>query len=75
LALEEHGAGRQMLRFRARPRWLLSRWVPLLALAGASFWALRDGGWIAGGVLGALALAGTAAGLHDNGAALAAALD
>ncbi len=69
MAVEEHGRGRQYLRFRV---WPDVRRLPfLLLVAGLSGAALLDGAWLAGGVLGAAALALAAATLRECGAAQA----
>jgi GT2 family glycosyltransferase len=69
MAVEEHGAGRQYLRFRIWPRHhrglLATLFGGLLAAA-----ALLDGAWIAAGVLGASAFALAAIAFCDCGAAI-----
>jgi GT2 family glycosyltransferase len=69
MAVEEHGAGRQYLRFRV---WPAVRRAPLLifvaALAAA---ALFDEAWLAGQVLGAATLGLLAATLRECGSAQA----
>jgi hypothetical protein len=69
LAVEEHGGGRQYLRFRV---WPAVRRLPLLALAaGLGAAALADGAWLAAAVLGATALLLAGATLRECGAAQA----
>jgi hypothetical protein len=56
MAIEEHGSGRQLLRFRLRPRSGL-----IIVIIGAVLTALAagagvDGAWIPGVILGAAAL-------------------
>ena len=69
MAVEEHGGGRQYLRFRV---WPAVRRAPLLlfvaALAAA---ALFDQAWLAGGVLSAAALGLLGATLRECGSAQA----
>jgi hypothetical protein len=69
LAVEEHGRGRQHLRFRI---WPAVRRLPFLLLVGAlAAAALADGAWLAGGVLAAATLALSGAMLRECGAAQA----
>jgi GT2 family glycosyltransferase len=69
LAVEEHGRGRQYLRFRV---WPAVRRLPFLLLVAAlAAGALSDGAWLAGGVLGAAALLLGGATLRECGAAQA----
>ncbi len=72
LGVEEHGAGKQMLRFRAWMR--LSRAVPVLAAAGAgaSFWAFMDGAVAIGVSLGLGAVGFCGAGAGEAARAMAA---
>ena len=72
LGVEEHGAGKQMLRFRAWMR--LSLAVPVLTAAGAaaSFWAFRDGALAAGLCIGLGTLRFCAAGAKEAARAMAA---
>jgi O-antigen biosynthesis protein len=68
LAIEEHGEGRQYLRFRVWPK--LRRGLALSLLGGAlAALALADGAWLAGGVLTACALAIPFAALRECGRA------
>jgi len=55
VAVEEHGGGRQMVRFRVWPRPAFARLIPVVVLAGLTAGALTNGAPIAGGVLGILA--------------------
>jgi GT2 family glycosyltransferase len=69
LAVEEHGRGRQYLRFRI---WPAVRRLPfLLFVAGLATAALLDQAWWVGGLLGASALGLFAATLRECGAAQA----
>jgi hypothetical protein len=69
LAVEEHGQGRQYLRFRV---WPAVRRLPLLLLvAGLAAAALADHAWLAGGVLATAALALSGAALRECGCAQA----
>jgi hypothetical protein len=68
LAIEEHGEGRQYLRFRVWPK--LRRGLTLSLLGGAlAALALADGAWLAGAVLTAGALAIPLAALRECGRA------
>jgi cellulose synthase/poly-beta-1,6-N-acetylglucosamine synthase-like glycosyltransferase len=72
--IEEHGAGKQMARFRLSPRcsrWFLSSICFLVALAGMAAW---QGGWRGLAVVGALALLFTLRTAADLGVAMAAVL-
>jgi GT2 family glycosyltransferase len=55
MALEEHGGGRQLLRFRVMPGGGPVIFAFILALSALALLAGLDGGWIACGVLGASA--------------------
>jgi hypothetical protein len=69
LAVEEHGQGRQFLRFRV---WPAVRRLPLLLLLAAlAVAALLDGAWLAGVLLGTTALFLSGATLRECGAAQA----
>lgn len=56
MAVEEHGAGRQLARFRLWPKPSLPGLAVGLALAGLAAGALLDGAWTVGAVLAAAAL-------------------
>ena len=69
MAVEEHGRGRQYLRFHV---WPAVRRLPLLLLVGAlAGAALADGAWIAAAILGGGALGLAAAVLRECGSAQA----
>jgi GT2 family glycosyltransferase len=69
MAVEEHGRGRQYVRFRI---WPHLRCLPLAgAIALLASLAAHDAAWLAGGALGGAALLVLAAGLRDAGAAQA----
>jgi len=59
MLVEEHDAGKQLVRVRAWPRWSTAAAVAALVLCALAIGAGRDGAWAACGILGALAL-GTA---------------
>jgi hypothetical protein len=66
MAVEEHGRGRQCVRFRV---WPTVRRLPfVLFLAGLASAALFQGAWLAGATLGATAFALGAAALRECGA-------
>lgn len=72
LAIEEHGAGRQLSRFRVWPQ-LSTSWTAVLAVVVALFLAaLLDRAWLAGALLGVLSLAFVQRAAWDSAAAVAA---
>lgn len=73
MTVEEHGAGKQLFRFRLRP-WL-GRWVPGLAVlfGGLALAALADAAWLAAATTAGLGAGLIGAGLRDAGRAIAAA--
>lgn len=56
MAVEEHGAGRQMVRFRAWPKFAPVGVAMVLLFAFLAGWATLDRSWQAGAVLGGIAL-------------------
>jgi GT2 family glycosyltransferase len=74
MAVEEHGAGRQLARFRIWPRWsrltllLLAVLAPLVLLSGL------DGAYVAASVLGALGAATLGGAVLETGRAVCALL-
>ena len=52
VVIEEHGAGKQLVRARIWPRWLLPGTVSSLACAAIALGALRDKAWPAVGIFG-----------------------
>ena len=71
VAVEEHGAGKQLARVRARPRVPILLLVLVGALAALAGLALADAVWVAGGAL--IGAAGLLAGLALRDCARAAA--
>ena len=71
LAVEEHGQGRQMVRFRARPHYRPAVGVALALLAGGAVLGSLDGALTAAIVLGTAGLAHAAAAVSECGAAMA----
>src|SRR5262249_20937702 len=71
LAVEEHGAGKQLLRIRMRPRasWMFAGVAAVAALLAVG--AYRDGAWTAGVALAGVALSIAALTLRDCGRAAA----
>ncbi len=53
MAIEDHGAGRQLIRARSWPVWSSPGLIVILALGGLSLLAALGGGWSASAVLGA----------------------
>ena len=75
MAIEEHGSGKQLARFRLTPK--VGPWTAV-ALASSSvltLWALLDGAWAAGAGLLALALLLAGSAYRSCAAATGAALD
>jgi glycosyltransferase involved in cell wall biosynthesis len=72
-AVEEHGAGLQMVRFRVAPRISAVAGLLLLLFGILALGAVLDSSWIAGGVLAALATAMVAELVVECGQACAAA--
>ena len=56
MAIEEHGDGKQLIRFRLWPRCCSGAWVVAVALVCVATTAISDGAWIAGMLMGAMAL-------------------
>jgi hypothetical protein len=56
VTVEEHGAGKQLVRIRAWPRVSLGALAVVLSLAALSFVAWRDGAMVATGALGAMSV-------------------
>jgi GT2 family glycosyltransferase len=73
-AVEEHGGGRQQVRFGCRPRWSRAGLFAILALVGVCAAAAADGAAIAAVTLGAVALAVAARTLQEAAAAMGASL-
>ena len=66
---EEHGAGRQMLRFRVWPKWKRRAIAGIVIFAGLSSLAALDGAWLASAVLGAGALTIVLRSLYESATA------
>ncbi len=71
LAIEEHGQGRQLVRFRARPRYRPAVGVALALLTGGALLGSLDGALTAAVVLGTAGLLLAAAAVGECGAAMA----
>jgi hypothetical protein len=56
MAIEEHGAGKQLVRFRSWPVWSFGGFLLLLLFALLSTGAVLDGAWAASLILGGAAL-------------------
>jgi O-antigen biosynthesis protein len=70
MAVEEHGGGRQLLRFRAWPRCSRVGLALVAIFAGLGAGAAIDGTWIGAIVLGAAALLFAGSMAHDCAAAM-----
>jgi O-antigen biosynthesis protein len=53
MAIEEHGAGKQLVRFRVTPRSSITWVVMIISLGVLAVAAGLDGVWLVSGVLGA----------------------
>jgi GT2 family glycosyltransferase len=56
MLVEEHDAGKQLVRARARPRWSAGAVAAILILCGLSIGAGHDGAWAGCAILAAFAL-------------------
>ena len=74
LALEEHGAGKQLARFRSWPRWSRTGLAALALALGVATAAALDGAWIAAAVFATAATALAARAVLDAATATAHAL-
>jgi hypothetical protein len=70
MAVEEHGEGRQLLRFRVWPRWPAATALTSLALLAICAFAVDDGSVGAAGLTGVLVVAVVGRGLMQASAAL-----
>jgi GT2 family glycosyltransferase len=70
MAIEEHGAGRQYLRFRVWPRWSRAGLCSAAVIAALACAALVDKAWFAGGVLTAVFTVAGARAVYECGAAM-----
>jgi hypothetical protein len=69
IALEDHGSGRQLVRFRAWPRYAAKGLAGALLFAALAGVAVLDGATFAGAVLGSVALAAGLRALREAAAA------
>ena len=51
MTIEEHGSGRQLVRFAARPVWLRLGGLVCAVFAALALGAVAGGAWVAGGLL------------------------
>jgi hypothetical protein len=78
MAVEEHGAGRQLVRLRMWPRYSRVGLALIASFAGLAVGAGLAGAWVASGILGVIAVALAASAVRDTATAvgvLAGALD
>jgi O-antigen biosynthesis protein len=78
MGVEEHGGGKQLVRFRCWPRWTAWRLAVIGSVAGVAALCLAAQEWVPGAVIGGLALALVLRKLLDQAvaqASLKAALD
>jgi hypothetical protein len=71
MAVEEHGAGRQVVRLRSWPRWRPRGLAVMVLFATLAVGAVVDGAWIASAVLGAAAVFLALRSLQECGIAMA----
>lgn len=57
MVIEEHGAGRQLVRVRLWPRWLPPGFLIILVCTALALWAARDNAWMAVGFFSWIATA------------------
>src|SRR5439155_14605560 len=69
MAVEEHGSGRQLVRYRSWPRWSRSGLAITTVFAALALGAALDGAWVACSVLGAISLIFTLSAIRDCGTA------
>jgi GT2 family glycosyltransferase len=69
MAVEEHGSGRQFVRYRSWPRWSRGGLALTIVFAVLSLGAALDRSWLACAVLGAIALIFTLSAIRDCGTA------
>ena len=67
LATEEHGAGRQMLRYRLRPRWNKTAVLFIMLFAVISTGAALDGAWFTSTISALFAILSFATAIADSG--------
>jgi GT2 family glycosyltransferase len=71
MALEDHGGGRQLLRFRSWPRWSAPGVAAALLFAVLALGAALDGAWIAAALLAGVTALVAARWLWESGGATA----
>jgi hypothetical protein len=69
MAVEEHGGGRQLVRYRSWPKWSRGGLALTIVFAALSLGAALDGAWFACAMLGAISLLLTVSTLRDCGTA------
>ena len=72
MAVEEHGAGRQLFRFRIWPRYKTAMMLLGFSLAGLAAAAVQDGSWIAGIGMAVIALGAIGRSLFEGAVSVAA---
>jgi hypothetical protein len=72
MATEEHGAGKQMVSFRVRPKWSVFALVPVLPLLLISLGAAEDGAFIVSALSACCAIFVVSGALRDAGFAVGA---
>ena len=72
MACEDHGAGRQLVRFRTWPHWSLTGLGVVVIFGGLSLGAFLSGAWTGAAILGLAALLVALRGAFECGAAIGA---
>jgi hypothetical protein len=73
--IEEHGHGRQLLRFRLLARTSASGFVFVSLFTALGVWAVSDSAWTAAALLAVLGAAFASRAVHECGVATAAVID
>jgi GT2 family glycosyltransferase len=69
VAVEEHGSGRQLVRYRSWPRWSRGGLALTILFAALAIGAVLDHAWLAAGILAAIVLVLTVSAIRDCGTA------
>ena len=75
MATEEHGGGRQMMRFRVSPKWSRFAVLPAVLFAGISIVSAADGAWLVSTLCAVVFVLIVARTLLESGAAIGALCD
>ncbi|UCE76105.1 MAG: glycosyltransferase [Gammaproteobacteria bacterium] len=75
MATEEHGGGRQMMRFRVWPKWSRFALLPAVLFAGISIFSAADDAWLVSTLCAVVFVLIVARALLESGAAIGALCD